>query len=111
MPAFNLKGCGNLRRDANRPTPDAEPRNNRILFFKAAFNQLCNLTPLVPQVRTRLIARPDQFRGVVDCFYQVITKEGPGSLYRGLLPGIVSMAPAGAVFYGVYDLLKAQHLR
>lgn len=28
----------------------------------------------------------------------------------GCLPAVIGMAPAGAVFYGVYDLLKARHL-
>ena len=33
--------------------------------------------------------------------------QGPGSLYTGCLPAIVSMAIGGAVFYGTYDWLKS----
>lgn len=41
----------------------------------------------------------------------LVAAEGPLSLYRGLLPAIVSMAPSGAVFYGTYDLLRTSFLR
>lgn len=29
----------------------------------------------------------------------------------GCIPAVIGMAPAGAVFYGVYDILKSQHLK
>ncbi|KAF3441065.1 hypothetical protein FNV43_RR19351 [Rhamnella rubrinervis] len=32
------------------------------------------------------------------------------SLYQGLAPTIISMAPASAVFYGVYDILKSAYI-
>ena len=37
---------------------------------------------------------------------RIVQAEGVGALYIGVLPAICSMAPSGAVFYGVYDLLK-----
>lgn len=48
--------------------------------------------------------------GVVGAFQHVITTEGFFSLYKGLVPSILSMAPAAAVFYGVYDILKSAYL-
>uniref|UniRef100_A0A0D3AYS2 Mitochondrial carrier protein n=1 Tax=Brassica oleracea var. oleracea TaxID=109376 RepID=A0A0D3AYS2_BRAOL len=33
-----------------------------------------------------------------------------GEALGGLVPSLVSMAPAGAVFYGVYDILKSAYL-
>lgn len=41
----------------------------------------------------------------------MVRTEGITSLYKGLLPAIVSMGPAGAVFYGVYDILKSNYLK
>ncbi|KAK9833953.1 hypothetical protein WJX74_010796 [Apatococcus lobatus] len=41
---------------------------------------------------------------------RIVQMEGFGALYVGVLPAICSMAPSGAVFYGVYDLLKTAHL-
>ena len=48
--------------------------------------------------------------GVIGAFRHMIQTEGFFSLYKGLVPSIVSMAPSGAVFYGVYDILKAAYL-
>lgn len=48
--------------------------------------------------------------GVIGAFRHVIQTEGFFSLYKGLLPSILSMAPSGAVFYGVYDILKSAYL-
>ena len=39
---------------------------------------------------------------------RIVQMEGFGALYVGVLPAICSMAPSGAVFYGVYDLLKVR---
>lgn len=48
--------------------------------------------------------------GVIGAFRHVIRTEGFFSLYKGLLPSLISMAPSGAVFYGVYDILKTSYL-
>lgn len=58
-------------------------------------------------MRTRVMGPGGhQYGGVVSTFRELLQKEGISSLYVGLLPAMISMAPAGAVFYGVYDLLK-----
>lgn len=60
-------------------------------------------------LRTRVMGPTGhRYGGVINTFRQLVQKEGLGSLYVGLLPAVISMAPAGAVFYGVYDLLKVQ---
>ncbi|CAN4097286.1 unnamed protein product [Withania somnifera] len=48
--------------------------------------------------------------GLIGAFSHVIHTEGFFSLYKGLVPSIISMAPSGAVFYGVYDMLKSAYL-
>lgn len=48
--------------------------------------------------------------GVIGAFRYMIQTEGFFSLYKGLVPSIISMAPSGAVFYGVYDILKSAYL-
>lgn len=48
--------------------------------------------------------------GVSGAFRYMIHNEGFFSLYRGLVPSILSMAPSSAVFYGVYDILKSAYL-
>lgn len=48
--------------------------------------------------------------GVIGAFRHMIQTEGFFSLYKGLVPSIISMAPSGAVFYGIYDILKSAYL-
>lgn len=63
-------------------------------------------------IRTRLVAPGGEtLGGVVGCFHHMVRTEGFFSLYKGLSPTLLSMAPAGAVFYGIYDILKAAYLR
>lgn len=62
-------------------------------------------------IRTKLVAPGGEILGgVVGAFRHVIQTEGFLSLYKGLLPSIMSVAPSGAVFYGVYDMLKSAYL-
>lgn len=63
-------------------------------------------------IRTRLLSSRTvhQYQGFGDCFQQIVRKEGVGALYKGCLPGILSIAPGSAVFYGVYGSLKQAHL-
>ncbi|GMH24708.1 hypothetical protein Nepgr_026551 [Nepenthes gracilis] len=62
-------------------------------------------------IRTIMVAPGGEaLGGLVGAFRHAIQTEGFFSLYKGLLPSIVSMAPSGAVFYGVYDILKSAYL-
>ncbi|KAL7245670.1 hypothetical protein ACSBR2_000908 [Camellia fascicularis] len=62
-------------------------------------------------IRTKLVAPGGEaLGGVIGAFRHVIQTEGFFSLYKGLVPSIISMAPSGAVFYGVYDILKSAYL-
>lgn len=40
----------------------------------------------------------------------MVQNEGFLSLYKGLAAALISMGPASAVFYTVYDILKSSHL-
>ncbi|KAG9455615.1 hypothetical protein H6P81_000123 [Aristolochia fimbriata] len=62
-------------------------------------------------IRTRLVAPGGEaLGGVVGCFISMVQNEGFLSLYKGLTPALMSMGPASAVFYAVYDVLKASYL-
>lgn len=63
-------------------------------------------------IRTRIVAHGgEKLGGVAGAFHYMIKTEGFFSLYKGLLPSIISIAPSSAVFYGVYDILKSAYLR
>ncbi|KAD3640053.1 hypothetical protein E3N88_29276 [Mikania micrantha] len=62
-------------------------------------------------IRTKMVAPGGEaLGGVVGAFRHMIQTEGFFSLYKGLVPSIISMAPSGAVFYGIYDILKSTYL-
>lgn len=62
-------------------------------------------------IRTKMVAPGGEaLGGVIGTFHHMIQTEGFFSLYKGLVPSILSMAPSGAVFYGVYDILKSAYL-
>ena len=48
---------------------------------------------------------------VIGIFPHMIRTEGFFSIYKGLVPSTISMAPSGAVFYGVHDILKSAYHR
>ncbi|KAI5061208.1 hypothetical protein GOP47_0023713 [Adiantum capillus-veneris] len=91
----------------------SEVTNSERLLAGAASGAAATLLCIpLDTVRTRLIAPGgDALGGMLGCFHQMIQKEGFLSLYKGLLPALLSMVPAGAVFYGVYDILKAAYLQ
>ncbi|KAF6140603.1 hypothetical protein GIB67_013896 [Kingdonia uniflora] len=63
-------------------------------------------------IRTKMVAPGGEaLGGVIGTFQHMVQTEGFFSLYKGLGPSIISMAPSGAVFYGVYDILKAAYLQ
>lgn len=62
-------------------------------------------------IRTKMVAPGGEaLGGIIGAFRHMVQTEGVFSLYRGLVPAIVAMAPSGAVFYGVYDILKSAYL-
>ncbi|KAM0952877.1 putative mitochondrial carrier protein [Dioscorea sansibarensis] len=62
-------------------------------------------------IRTKMVAPGGEaLGGVIGVFRHMVQTEGFLSLYKGLVPSLISMAPSGAVFYGVYDILKSAYL-
>jgi hypothetical protein len=49
--------------------------------------------------------------GVGATLRTILTVEGPSALYVGVWPALAATAPAGAVFYGTYDVVKEAYLR
>ena len=60
-------------------------------------------------VRTRLLSTT-AYSNAFAALRTIASQEGIGALYVGCLPAVFAMAPAGAVFYGSYDLLKHNHM-
>ncbi|KAB2617110.1 mitochondrial adenine nucleotide transporter BTL2 [Pyrus ussuriensis x Pyrus communis] len=96
-----------LRFSGNKETTNFE----RFVAGAAAGITAATLCLPLDTIRTQLVAPGGEaLGGVIGAFRHMIQTEGFFSLYKGLVPSIASMAPAGAVFYGVYDILKSTYL-
>ncbi|THG14493.1 hypothetical protein TEA_014200 [Camellia sinensis var. sinensis] len=96
-----------LRMSGNEETTNFE----RFLAGAAAGITATVLCIPMDTIRTKMVAPGGEaLGGVIGAFRYMIQNEGFFSLYKGLVPSIISMAPSGAVFYGVYDILKSAYL-
>ena len=61
-------------------------------------------------IKTRLQAREhiaSQYSGTFDCMGQMIRKEGWRSLFKGIIPNSLKVAPSSALTFVVYEKLLA----
>ncbi|CAL4913020.1 unnamed protein product [Urochloa decumbens] len=90
-----------------------EETTNLERFIAGAFAGVTATMMCIPMdtIRTRMVAPGGEaLGGVIGVARHMIQTEGFFSLYKGLVPSLISMAPSGAVFYGVYDILKMAYL-
>ena len=82
--------------------------------FAAGFFMSCTVTPF-DMVRTRVMNQPKDlllYKGMVDCFTQVINKEGLMAVYKWFLPVWGRFAPATTLQLIIFEQLKnAQGLK
>lgn len=110
--AVNFYAYDTYRNRLMKITGNEETTNfERFLAGAAAGITATVLCIPMDTIRTVMVAPGGEaLGGVISAFRHMIRTEGFFSLYKGLVPSIVSMAPSGAVFYGVYDILKAAYL-
>lgn len=110
--AVNFCAYDTYRKQLLRLSGNEETTNTERFVAGAAAGITATVLCLpLDTIRTKLVAHGGEaLGGVIGAFRHVIQTEGFFSLYKGLLPSILSMAPSGAVFYGVYDILKSAYL-
>ncbi|XP_068642810.1 probable mitochondrial adenine nucleotide transporter BTL3 [Aristolochia californica] len=110
--AVNFYAYDTYRKQLLKMSGNEETTNfERFLAGAAAGITATVLCLPMDTIRTQLVAPGGEaLGGVIGAFRHMIQTEGFFSLYKGLLPSIISMAPSGAVFYGVYDILKSAYL-
>ncbi|PWA99100.1 substrate carrier protein [Artemisia annua] len=110
--ALNFCAYDSYRKQLLRLTGNEETSNFERLFAGAGAGMTASILCLpLDTIRTKLVAPGgESLGGVIGAFRHIIQTEGFFSLYKGLVPSILSMAPASAVFYGVYDILKSAYL-
>ncbi|TQE11266.1 hypothetical protein C1H46_003272 [Malus baccata] len=110
--AINFYAYDTYRNHLMKLSRNEESTNYERFLAGAAAGITATLLCLpMDTIRTKMVAPGgESLGGVIGAFHHMIQTEGFFSLYKGLLPSIVSMAPSGAVFYGVYDILKSAYL-
>ncbi|KAJ9564619.1 hypothetical protein OSB04_000585 [Centaurea solstitialis] len=110
--AINFYAYDKYRSQLLKLTGNEETTNyERFLAGAAAGITATILCIPMDTIRTKMVAPGGEaLGGVIGAFRHMIQTEGFFSLYKGLLPSIISMAPSGAVFYGIYDILKSAYL-
>lgn len=110
--AINFCSYDTYRKQLLKLSGNAETTNIERFISGAAAGVTATVLCLpLDTIRTKLVAPGGEaLGGVIGAFCHVVQTEGFFSLYKGLLPSILSMAPSAAVFYGVYDMLKSAYL-
>ncbi|XP_076882219.1 putative mitochondrial adenine nucleotide transporter BTL3 [Bidens hawaiensis] len=110
--ALNFCAYDSYRKQLMRFTGNQETTNFERLFAGAGAGMTASILCLpLDTIRTKLVAPGgESLGGVIGAFNHIVQTEGFFSLYKGLVPSILSMAPSSAVFYGVYDILKSAYL-
>lgn len=61
--------------------------------------------------KTRLaVSTTGTYSGIIDCIRNTVTREGPGALYRGIVPALVGIIPAAGIDLAVYNTLRAKYI-
>ncbi|CAL0327372.1 unnamed protein product [Lupinus luteus] len=110
--AVNFYAYDTYRKQLLRFSGNEETTNfERFIAGAAAGITATSICLPLDTIRTKLVAPGGEaLGGVIGAFRYMVRTEGIFSLYKGLVPSIISMAPSGAVFYGVYDILKSAYL-
>ncbi|XP_055402247.1 mitochondrial adenyl nucleotide antiporter SLC25A23 isoform X1 [Bubalus kerabau] len=63
-------------------------------------------------LKTRLtLRRTGQYKGLLDCAWQILEREGPHAFYRGYLPNVLGIIPYAGIDLAVYETLKNRWLQ
>ncbi|XP_008795550.2 probable mitochondrial adenine nucleotide transporter BTL3 [Phoenix dactylifera] len=110
--AVNFYAYDTYRKQLLKMSGNEETTNfERFLAGAAAGITATILCLPMDTIRTKMVAPGGEaLGGVIGVFQHMVQTEGFFSLYKGLVPSLMSMAPSGAVFYGVYDILKSSYL-
>ena len=76
-----------------------------ICGFMAGFVATCIASP-ADVIKTRLMASPDAYSGVVNCFSRMLKEEGAMSFYNGFVPNFVRLGVWSCTCFIAMEKLK-----
>uniref|UniRef100_A0A8D0TUA4 Solute carrier family 25 member 23 n=1 Tax=Sus scrofa TaxID=9823 RepID=A0A8D0TUA4_PIG len=87
-------------------------RGNGINVLKIAPESAIKFMAYEQVLKTRLtLRRTGQYKGLLDCAWRILEREGPRAFYRGYLPNVLGIIPYAGIDLAVYETLKNQWLQ
>ncbi|DAA27910.1 TPA: small calcium-binding mitochondrial carrier 3-like [Bos taurus] len=87
-------------------------RGNGINVLKIAPESAIKFMAYEQVLKTRLtLRRTGQYKGLLDCAWQILEREGPRAFYRGYLPNVLGIIPYAGIDLAVYETLKNRWLQ
>ncbi|XP_035888169.1 calcium-binding mitochondrial carrier protein SCaMC-3 isoform X3 [Phyllostomus discolor] len=87
-------------------------RGNGINVLKIAPESAIKFMAYEQVLKTRLtLRRTGQYKGLLDCAWQIMEREGPRAFYRGYLPNVLGIIPYAGIDLAVYETLKNRWLQ
>ncbi|XP_055402267.1 mitochondrial adenyl nucleotide antiporter SLC25A23 isoform X4 [Bubalus kerabau] len=87
-------------------------RGNGINVLKIAPESAIKFMAYEQVLKTRLtLRRTGQYKGLLDCAWQILEREGPHAFYRGYLPNVLGIIPYAGIDLAVYETLKNRWLQ
>ncbi|XP_029074655.1 calcium-binding mitochondrial carrier protein SCaMC-3 isoform X2 [Monodon monoceros] len=85
-------------------------RGNGINVLKIAPESAIKFMAYEQVLKTRLtLRRTGQYKGLLDCAWRILEREGPRAFYRGYLPNVLGIIPYAGIDLAVYEQLCPQH--
>ncbi|XP_016287624.1 mitochondrial carrier protein SCaMC-3L isoform X3 [Monodelphis domestica] len=85
----------------------SQPFHERILASSLAVAISQTLINPMEVLKTRLmLRRTGQYKGLLDCAFQILEREGTRAFYRGYLPNMMGIVPYACTDLTVYESLR-----
>ncbi|XP_049563568.1 calcium-binding mitochondrial carrier protein SCaMC-3 isoform X5 [Orcinus orca] len=82
-------------------------RGNGINVLKIAPESAIKFMAYEQVLKTRLtLRRTGQYKGLLDCAWRILEREGPRAFYRGYLPNVLGIIPYAGIDLAVYELTE-----
>ncbi|XP_059552925.1 mitochondrial adenyl nucleotide antiporter SLC25A23 isoform X2 [Myotis daubentonii] len=87
-------------------------RGNGINVLKIAPESAIKFMAYEQVLKTRLtLRRTGQYKGLLDCAWRIMEREGPRAFYHGYLPNVLGIIPYAGIDLAVYETLKNRWLQ
>ncbi|KYR02345.1 EF-hand domain-containing protein [Tieghemostelium lacteum] len=104
---INMMVYETLKHEIIRLTNNPYPSSLQLLTC-ASISSVCGQLVGYPfhVIKTRIITKPDNYKGLLDGISQTVKKEGFKGLYRGIIPNFMKSIPSHGITFVTYEFIK-----